>query len=81
MSIRLQQGEAIRREAMVVGAKSTIATDLSKCDARFEITFDPLDEVLDEINTLIEVQLTLQDATQGFLYNTWNRELTSPDTK
>ena len=48
-------------------------------DAQFEITFGDLDEVLDEINTLIEVQATLQGATHGYQYNAWNRQWSAPD--
>jgi hypothetical protein len=51
---------------------------LSQCAARIEITFDDLEEVRTEIDTLIEVQETLQDATQGFIFNAWNRKLAPP---
>src|SRR5262245_7937909 len=54
------------------------ADQMEECDTRFEIFFDDLDEVLDEINTLIEVQATLHDSTQGFLFNTWNGKLSGP---
>jgi hypothetical protein len=43
---------------------------------RFEVLIDDLDEALDEINTLIEVQVALMNATQGFLFNTWIGEVT-----
>ena len=49
------------------------------CDAYIEITFDDLDEVLDEINTLIEVQATLQTATGGLMYCSWNQNWAGPD--
>jgi len=44
-----------------------------------EIGIADLDEVLDEINTLIEVQCTLQDATSGYLFNSWNGEVSGPE--
>ena len=81
LTIRFQSGEAVRHEAIAIGSTSAFATDLSNCDARFEITFDSLDEVLEEINTLIDVQLTLQDATRGILFNSWNQLLTPPEPK
>lgn len=49
------------------------------CDARFEIAIDDLDEVLDEINTLIETQSTLQHLSRGYVSNSWNDELLLPD--
>ena len=49
------------------------------CDAYIEITFERLDEVLDEINTLIEVQASLQAATGGLLYRSWNRSFSAPE--
>jgi hypothetical protein len=72
-------GEDVRQEAAGIGERTPHAEALGGCDARFEIAFDDLGEVLDEINTLIEVQATLQDATRGFLFNPWNGELSAPD--
>src|SRR5262245_27382193 len=68
LTVGLVGGEVIRQEAEEIGEGTPHAAALSGCDARFEISFDDLDEVLDEINTLIEVQCTLQDATGGFLF-------------
>jgi hypothetical protein len=49
------------------------------CDTQIEITFDNLDEVLNEINTLIDIQATLQDATGGLLYRSWNDSFSGPE--
>jgi hypothetical protein len=48
-------------------------------DAYIEIKFESLDEVLDEMNTLIEVQAALQAATRGLLYRSWNQSFAGPD--
>ena len=48
-------------------------------DAYIEITFESLDEVLDEINTLIVVQAALQQATGELLYRSWNQSFSGPD--
>lgn len=47
-------------------------------DTYIEIKFDSLDEVLDEINTLIVVQSSLQKATRGLMYRGWNRSFSGP---
>lgn len=52
--------------------------ELAACRWRFEVSFDDLDEVLDETNTLFEVQATLQDLTTGYVVNAWNGALTLP---
>ena len=49
------------------------------CDGYVEIKFESLDEVLDEINTLIVVQTALQQATGGLLYRSWNQSFFGPD--
>jgi len=41
---------------------------MGECSARSEIGIDDLNAALDEINTLMEVQDALQDASQGFLF-------------
>ena len=51
---------------------------LRECDARFEIGMDDLDKVLDEINTLMEVETALQDASHGYLFLPWNGNLAGP---
>ena len=38
-----------------------------------------LEAVLDEINTLIEVQSILQSATHGLMYLSWNHNFAGPD--
>jgi hypothetical protein len=44
----------------------------------FEISFDDLEEVLDEINTLIDAQSELEKLTGGACYNSWNENLSLP---
>ena len=66
------------REAAEIGAGTAHEDALRGCDARFEIGIDDLDAALDEINTLIEVQSALQDASRGFLFLPWNGNLSEP---
>src|SRR5262245_61721647 len=65
LTVRYRRGEEVRREAIRVSGDSILAGMMREFDSAFEISFDDLDEVLDEINTLIETQTTLQSATDG----------------
>ena len=71
----------VREEAEEISVDSPHAAEMSRCEVRYEILIDDLDGVLDEINTLIDVQATLQDATDGYLFNTWNGALHGPEKK
>jgi len=71
--------DSVREEAAEIAAETPHAAAMSECDVRFEILIDDLDQVLDEINTLIDVQSALQELTHGFLYRTWTGELSGPD--
>jgi len=79
MSLVFNAEADVAKEAAEIGEGTPFAGELIDCDARFEIGIEDLDEVLDEINTLIEVQSMLQQATSGYLFNSWNGELSGPD--
>jgi hypothetical protein len=49
--------------------------ELAGHDRRYQVTFDDLGEVLDDINTMIEVQLGLQELTGGYVVRSWNSEV------
>lgn len=71
-------GPSVAAEAAEIGADTEHAEALSRCDARFDILVEDLDAALDEINTLIEVQGALQDASRGYLFVGWNGTLSEP---
>jgi hypothetical protein len=77
--VRHAAGKLVAEELALIGKDSPHAAALSRCNALFEVSFLDLEEVLDEINTLIEVQCTLQEATQGLLYTGWNGQLSIPE--
>ncbi len=54
--VRLVAGDWVRAEAAEIGEDTPHETSMRECNARFEIDIDDLDAVLDEINTLMEVQ-------------------------
>jgi hypothetical protein len=57
-----------------------ISRALAKCNARFEIFFADLDEVLGDTNTLIDIQMGLLDAVQdGYQYMSWNETIIKRD--
>lgn len=43
-----------------------------------EVEIDDLEAGLDEVNTIIESQIQLQDASQGVLFMHWNDALQTP---
>ena len=73
--IRILSGPTVTAEAREIGAGTSHEAAMAKCDARFDIEIEDLDEELDEINTLIEVQAALQEASAGFLFTPWNGNL------
>lgn len=73
--ITLAFGDRILQEAIAISKGHPQAVDMHCCNKRLEVRFDNLDEVLDEINTLIQVQIILQEATQGIIFNNWNDQL------
>lgn len=79
LRIAFVKEDHVRDEAADISKSTPHEREMSQCECRYEILIDDLDLVLDEINTLIEVQATLQSATSGFLFNSWNGEVSGPD--
>jgi hypothetical protein len=65
-------------EAAEIGAGTPHAAEMRKCGARFEVYVEDLELALDETNTMMEVQGALQEASQGYLFLSWNGELLEP---
>lgn len=78
MWIGLSTEPHVKLEALEVAEMKTVP-ELERCDRRFEVAFDDLDEVIDETNTLAEVQIVLQDLTQGWITMAWNDFVMLPD--
>ena len=76
--IGLATEEHVQLEAAEIGEGTPYAKEMSACTARFEISVDDFDEAIDEINTLMEVQSALQEASQGYLFLPWNGNLSEP---
>ena len=77
--VSLALDEYVRQEAAELPDGVPSFEAMSNCDARFEILIDDLDAVLKEANTLIDVETALQQLTDGFLYCTWNGNLSAPN--
>jgi len=76
--VRLANAEHVQAEAAGVGAGTEHEAEMSACTERFEIEIEDLAEALDEINTLMEIQWALQEASGGFLFLPWNASLSKP---
>lgn len=76
--ITLTEQPHVRREAKEIARGTEHEGTMGQCDARFEITIDDLEQVLEEINTLMEVQGALQDASSGYLFLPWNGLIAKP---
>lgn len=74
MLVTLDAGPQVAAEAAEV-AEAYDLPEMAALDRRFEVSFNDLDEVLDEINTLIEVQCHLEDLTGGYVVRSWNHEV------
>lgn len=76
--IRLSTEPHVALEAAEIGEDTPHEDAMRECGARFEVAIDDLDKALDDINTLMEVQGELQDASAGFLFLPWNGSLSEP---
>ncbi|MGZ0174563.1 MAG: DUF4304 domain-containing protein [Planctomycetales bacterium] len=74
------EGPDVQHESAMIGDRLNNPTEIEQCDCRFQIGFYELEKVLDEINSLIEIQTTLQDATNAYLFNVWNECVQPPDS-
>jgi hypothetical protein len=78
LRVRHVHGERIRLDAIQKSRGTALQSLMSTLDAAFEISFDDLDKVLAEGDTLIEVQRILQQLTEGVIVRSWNDELSGP---
>lgn len=53
------EGPEIQRESAMIGDLLNNPAEIEQCDCRFQIGFYDREKVLDEINSLIEIQLIL----------------------
>ena len=76
--ISLAQESHVLLEAREIGQGTEFEEALGQCGSRFEISIPDLDSALDEINSLMEVQGVLQDASSGYLFVPWNGQIMKP---
>jgi hypothetical protein len=80
LSVSIQRGSYVETVIRgLVGQRRKYRTQIPGCDTQIKIELPDVEEVLDEINTLIEVQSTLQAATRGLMYMSWNHNFAGPD--
>ena len=76
--VYLVHGDHVLSEAIEVSHGSEHHQQMSECDARFEIVISDLNAALSEMNTLMELQGALQDASKGYLFTPWNGNILEP---
>jgi len=79
LQIHYVQGEGVRKDATRVSRGTVLEGRMRDFDAAFVITFENLDDVLEDADTLIEVQLELREATDAVISRTWNDQLSGPE--
>jgi hypothetical protein len=79
IAIKVGRGSEVRDRAAALGAGSSRAASMSGDDACLEISFRDLDRVLQEKNTLEEVESALRNVTHGAIYHTWDKSLLGPN--
>lgn len=72
--IRLNRDAEAHQVAMDLAVGTDFSDSLRHCDARFEIS--PYDK--DKAEAIRGVCHALQDLTQGFVYQTWDKHLAAP---
>lgn len=68
-------GADVRVEAAAIGLSTEYEDRLLRCHYAFDIEFNDLNAVLDEVNTLIQVQHILLCTSEGVAFNSWNSAL------
>lgn len=76
--VRLNRDPESHEIALGLSPGTLFAADLSRCDARFEIRLIEPDKVLAESKTLQTIEHALQELTHGFVYQTWDQQLSAP---
>jgi hypothetical protein len=78
LRLSLKSSTVVRDEATARGKGTRHARSMVGFDARVDVDIEDLDRALDEINSLIVVQGTVQELTRGYLYTPWNGGLHPP---
>ena len=76
--ITINKAPQVQVEAKEIGKNSPYKQEMNLCNTCFEVRIENLDKALDEINTLMEIQGALQDASKGYLFLPWNDSLSEP---
>jgi len=76
--VRLVRSDEVQEVASSLGRGTEHAVGLGQCDARFEIGMMDFDKAVEKQSLLIEIQSAIQELTQGYVYQTWDKQLAAP---
>jgi hypothetical protein len=77
LTVTVLHGQAARAEATCLPRHPVHSHEIEAATGLLRISFTDRNAVLDDANTLIETQLTLQAVTAGVLYTAWNHQFSA----
>ena len=76
--IQFVRSDEVREVSSSLGEETDHAAQLRECDARFEIQFADAEKSIQDQSVLTEIRSALQDLTNGYAYQTWDKQLIAP---
>ena len=76
--VQLVRSDEVREVSTSLGEGADHAEQLMQCDARFEIQFANVEKSIQDQSVLTEIRSALQELTNGYAYQTWDKQLIAP---
>ncbi|MCB7130264.1 MAG: hypothetical protein J3T61_12080, partial [Candidatus Brocadiales bacterium] len=76
--VQFVRSDEVREVSASLGEGTDHAAQFRQCDARFEIQFVDAEKSIQDQSVLTEIRSALQDLTNGYAYQTWDKQLIAP---